>query len=221
MRGFAFKSVGVLIAGMICSTAAVATPVQWTVAEGGNGHWYDVVFSTNPTWSDANSQATGLVFAGSNGHLATFTTRAEQEFAISHLGGGSQLNAMWIGAYQSAGAPEPYGGWQWVTGETWLGVAPNDPVIPRSDFGFNNTYFNGSPEGFAITWWNSGGINDYTGAPNPAFGDGNGGAARGYLVEFEVAAAVPEPSTWAMMILGFVAIGYMSSGRKRRVPGLA
>jgi hypothetical protein len=32
---------------------------------------------------------------------------------------------------------------------------------------------------------------------------------------FAIAAAVPEPSTWAMMILGFVGIGFMACRRKR------
>jgi hypothetical protein len=210
MQGFACKSFGLLVAGMICSTAAVASPVQWTVAAGGNGHWYDAVFSSNPTWSNANSQA-----AASSGYLATFTTRAEQEFVIQALGGGTTLNALWLGGYQTAGAPEPSGGWNWVTGETWSGVALNDPVLPRADVPFNNLYFDGSPEGFLITWFNSGGLNDYTGAP-----DANGVAARGYIVEFEVG-AVPEPSTWAMMILGFTGVGYMTYRRRRQSVALA
>ena len=170
-----------------------------------------MVFSNNPTWSDARNQAATTVFAGSNGHLATFTTRAEQEFVIQNLGGGPALNSLWLGAYQDvsgAGYSEPYGGWRWITGETWTGVATNDPVIPRADAGFNNTYFDGGPEGFAITWWNTGGINDYTGAANPAYG-----VARGYIVEFSVA-AVPEPSTWAMMILGFAGVGFMAYRRR-------
>jgi PEP-CTERM motif len=33
--------------------------------------------------------------------------------------------------------------------------------------------------------------------------------------------AVPEPSTWAMMILGFAGIGYMTYRRKRQAPALA
>jgi hypothetical protein len=205
------------------SSAASASPVQWTIGSGGNGHWYDVVFSNNPSWSNAQAQAAASVYGGANGYLATFTTRSEQEFVIQALGGGTTLNSLWLGAYQDTSAPgfsEPYGGWRWITGETWLGVSPNDPITPRSDFGFNNTYFDGTPESFAITWWNSGGINDYTGAPNPAYGDGNGGVARGYIVEFNVA-AVPEPSTWAMMILGFAGVGFMAYRSRNQTAALA
>jgi hypothetical protein len=36
-----------------------------------------------------------------------------------------------------------------------------------------------------------------------------------------VTAAVPEPSTWAMMILGFCGLGFMAYLRKRPVPALS
>jgi hypothetical protein len=35
-----------------------------------------------------------------------------------------------------------------------------------------------------------------------------------------VAAAVPEPSTWAMMILGFAGIGFMAYRRRNNVASL-
>ena len=42
------------------------------------------------------------------------------------------------------------------------------------------------------------------------------------LAEYEyallMASAVPEPSTWAMMLLGFAAVGYMTYRRKRQAP---
>ena len=57
---------------------------------------------------------------------------------ITALGGGVALNQLWLGAYQDRGAPdfsENYGGWRWITGEAWLGVATNDVVKPRCLFG--------------------------------------------------------------------------------------
>jgi len=36
-----------------------------------------------------------------------------------------------------------------------------------------------------------------------------------------MAAAVPEPSTWAMMLLGFAGVGYMTYRRKRQAAALA
>jgi hypothetical protein len=39
-------------------------------------------------------------------------------------------------------------------------------------------------------------------------------------ITFEVAAAVPEPATWAMMILGFCGLGFMAYRRKQNGPAL-
>jgi PEP-CTERM motif-containing protein len=36
---------------------------------------------------------------------------------------------------------------------------------------------------------------------------------------FQVVAGIPEPSTWAMMLLGFVGLGFV--GRRRRAKGNA
>lgn len=200
------------------SAVAVSAPVQWTIASGGNGHYYEAVFANNPSWTQAAAAAASMSYIGISGYLATFTTSVEQAFVIQQLGGGAALNSMWLGAYQDTNAPsysEPGGGWKWVTGEPWM-TAPNLP-----NFSFNNTYFNGSSEEFAITWWNTGGINDYTGTPSPSFpGDANGGLARGYIVEYSVA-AVPEASTWAMLILGFAAISFAARRSARKERGLA
>jgi hypothetical protein len=66
------------------------------------------------------------------------------------------------------------------------------------------------------------------------YGDGSGGyqaaffgtAGGGNLYEYDFAAnvtvgAVPEPSTWAMMILGFAGVGFMAYRRSRKDRGLA
>jgi PEP-CTERM motif len=48
-------------------------------------------------------------------------------------------------------------------------------------------------------------------------------AFDGYFVDgsLTVAPAVPEPSTWAMMILGFAGVGFMACRRSRKDQGLA
>lgn len=50
------------------------------------------------------------------GHLATITSADKWEQIVSQLGSLSTKN-LWIGGYQEEGAPEPGGGWKWVTGE--------------------------------------------------------------------------------------------------------
>jgi PEP-CTERM motif len=45
--------------------------------------------------------------------------------------------------------------------------------------------------------------------------------ASDFLPEAEIfAAAVPEPSTWAMMILGFAGVGFVAYRRKQNGPAL-
>ena len=46
-----------------------------------------------------------------------------------------------------------------------------------------------------------------------------GGAIR--YIEAGFASAVPEPSTWAMVILGFAGVGYLRSRRRNERPALA
>jgi len=176
----------ILIIGLafVCQWSQAQNTTTWT-----NGHTYQVVFADNPTWFQAQDAAATMTLDGATGYLATFVTRAEQEFVISHLGGGSYLNQLWLGGYQDTLDPnysEPYGGWKWITGEPWLGVASDDPVLPRADAGFNNLYFDLGPEGYTITWWQTGGVNDYAATPSAAYGY----PARGFIVEFNVAAKV-------------------------------
>jgi hypothetical protein len=60
------------------------------------------------------------------------------------------------------------------------------------------------------------------GFPNDGFartafpGDKNGGRYVSNLDSIFVSSAVPEPSTWAMMILGFVGVGFMAYRRGKR-----
>ena len=210
-----------ILAALLClSLPAHAVPFFWA----GNGHYYDRVDLANPTWFDARNAAAASSHLGLPGHLATFTTRQEQEAVIAGLGGGALINARWLGGYQDPGDPgysEPDGGWKWITGEAWTGVFvttnpdPNVDPRPRSDFGFNNTYFV-SPltEEHLITWWQTGGINDYYHTPTHP-GDGNGGLALGYIVEFE-AAAVPEPSSALLIASGLLGLAFSAFARRSR-----
>jgi hypothetical protein len=88
--------------------------VQWTIAEGGNGHWYEVILGSY-TWQEASDSATSV-----GGHLATLTSAEENEWVweLTVPDG----NGPHIGGYQDLEAPdysEPSGGWRWVTGEEW------------------------------------------------------------------------------------------------------
>jgi hypothetical protein len=139
----------------------VPLPVQWTEAEGGNGHWYEYVeMAENVIWEDAKNMAVSM-----GGHLATITSDEENQWVIQNvvvpndptgLVGGPLL-----GGFQNHSSPsysEPDGGWEWVTGEPWGFTAwqsgePND-VAGGSDYlqiwrwsalGWNDTSNNAGP----------------------------------------------------------------------------
>ena len=87
-----------------------AAPVQWTVASGGNGHYYEYVSSTH-YWSTQRAAAEARTHLGMSGYLVTLTSAAENDFVAQAFDAQSN-NFAWIGA--SDGANE--GVWEWVTG---------------------------------------------------------------------------------------------------------
>ena len=104
------------------STPTVAAGQVWPVDEGGNGHAYQALaVPMLIPWTMADAAATSA-----GGYLATITSQQENDFVyglISGDGDGFFAPMMgnhygpWIGGYQLPGAPEPAGGWVWVTGE--------------------------------------------------------------------------------------------------------
>jgi hypothetical protein len=107
------------------ATSASASPIQWTVGSGGNGHWYNVVSVPGGiSWSGANSAATAA-----GGYLATLTSAGENAFVYNNLvnnplywnqePGGSDLGP-WLGGYQTSdNGSQAALNWVWVTGEPW------------------------------------------------------------------------------------------------------
>jgi len=111
-----------LLVTLLLSGSAVAAPIQWKAANGGNGHYYEFV-PVNLSWADAKTAAEALSFQGMQGHLITITSQAESDFFGANFGQGTgQTLFGWLGGFQDTKAPdyaEPAGGWRWVTGETW------------------------------------------------------------------------------------------------------
>ncbi len=111
--------------------------VKWRSPEDGKVHWYlPVVDDKGISWDQAEQKAEQM-----GGHLATFTSRNEEDFVIRQLNddrywwsaalGGENKDGPWIGAFQLTGAREPDGGWRWITGEpflysNWQMSQPND-----------------------------------------------------------------------------------------------
>ena len=96
--------------------------VQWTVADGGNGHWYLGVAAPNGiSWLDANAAANGM-----GGHLATMTSAEEDQFVSFTIcepvnlwnWDGGVARGPWFGGYTTV-ENCPAGEMLWVTGELW------------------------------------------------------------------------------------------------------
>jgi hypothetical protein len=143
---------------------------NWSVAQGGNGHYYElVVVPGGIRWNLASTGATNR-----GGYLATATSSNENRFIFTLA---NQNNSAWVGGFgpwlggfQPAGSPEPAGGWRWVTGEpfsfqSWA------PVQPNNLNGEDRIQFGGNPTNSAA--WND-------------LGETNTPYVRSYVVEYDI-----------------------------------
>ena len=127
----------VVLVSLCWGSGAGAVPIQWTVASGGNGHWYE--FFPDQMARDAAQTFSGSHFhLGVQGHLVTITSASERDFLIANNMPDVVLDSgAWIGAYQDTSAPdysEPAGGWRWSTGEAWSFENWNLPIEPNDHF---------------------------------------------------------------------------------------
>lgn len=172
-----------------------ASPAQWSVSEGGNGHFYEVVaVPEGLTWPQANSAA-GL----RGGYLATITSPEENDFVFNQINYTVYWNESrgpWIGGYQADGSVEPDGGWQWISGEPFV-YTNWSPGQPNNSNGHEKCLHFGWGETTVCSTWND----------QP---DGFNGI-HAYMVEYELvvwrvseggnghvylAVAVPEGISW-------------------------
>lgn len=211
------------LAGFLCMlvilsafTCANAAPVQWTVEEGGNGHWYEII-NTSITWDDvyindgiillAIGAKTAAERAG--GYLVTVTSAAENLFLTnnSSLGGEGNdlLESHWLGGYQPNGSGEPAGGWTWVNNE---GLIDYDNWAGSYDEYGNYIKFEPS---------NSEGNENYLvfqhqfSIDGKMWNDISGVTAEGYVIEYDTQ---PVPIPGALWLLGSGLVGLISIRRK-------
>lgn len=195
---------------LLCSFGtAFSAPVQWSVEDGGNGNWYEIIRNPDAwgvwTWEEANTAASSATYAGMQGHLVTITTQDENDFVSSSafLGsayGGLFAETIWIGGYQDEDATELDEGWHWVTGEEW------------SYTHWNSTQPNGLADHYLAM---------ASGAITPASGwyDMPVGAKFwndenvAYIIEYEASSQVPVPGS--MLLLGAGLIGMAAFSRKK------
>ena len=118
----------------VCEGGEVIGPFQWLESEGGNGHWY-AIYLEDPNedatcWEDARALA-----EANAAYLVTFTTNNELNWWLATFAGYGE--SPYIGLWQNnasdsfAALGEPFGGWEWMTGEgltltNFAETAPDD-----------------------------------------------------------------------------------------------
>ncbi len=144
---------GLAIAG---GAGAQNAAVQWKVANGGNGHWYEFVRRGEIVcWPEARDASVDR-----SGHLVTLASSAENEFVksmVARQDPGVPEGGPFIGASCGAGS---WGVWSWVTAEpfTFAAWAPGEP---------NNA---GDGECYVQYWrWSSLGWNDTSACSSLSF----------------------------------------------------
>jgi hypothetical protein len=186
----------------VVTSPSFAVPTQWTVASGGNDHWYEAIYAPSGiTWSDANTAATAM---GSGWHLATVTSGAENDFIYNLFGSDSSFSncpavcvnshGPWLGGFATANGSND---WQWVTGEAfsysnWATFEPYGNGNRIAYFGFHSPLvgpgWNDMPDSHPST------------------------PPLGYIVE---TSSVPEPSTLLLLGSGLAGLGFV----RRRFKG--
>lgn len=189
MKKFMFLLVSLLFSN------AEATPIEWDIASGGNGHYYERIdYGGSISWIEAKQLAENMTFQGRQGHLATITSQAETAF-ISNISAWYESSAhAWLGA-------EYHGEWNWVTGEewnytNWESSQPNNLSSPGGDYLLG--YF-------------------IKNAYNPLWGDAwnTWPGTTSFIVEYTYdSSTVPEPNTMILFSMG--CLGLASALRKKR-----
>jgi hypothetical protein len=194
----------------LAAPALQATPVQWTTAAGGNGHWYDHVPAVSIFqaihFDTARAAALGSSHQGMAGYLATITSPAEQAFITASFGflvGFGATGSVWLGASDLARE----GDWRWLDGPEagqalgWTGWLPNHPVSVPDNHDLLALHINAAVQGQPPS---HGWISVHS-----------DGGALGYIVEYGdgVLPAVPEPQALLLMLAGLGALGWRLRSR--------
>ena len=181
-------------------TFFAATQVTTTAAvlhNSANGNYYEALSVVN-TWTVAHDLAASSLYLGIQGHLATITSREENDFILEMVLPKAYYG-YWIGGMQ-IGGPEPLAGWRWITDEPWnfSNWDTNEPNDARGSENFLQIYskWEGPVSGRRLpgTW------NDH---PAQASFD-----SSGYVIEY----SIPEPGYFG---LGFIGVTMLALYRRR------
>ena len=166
----------------------VAAPVQF-----GAGNHYELI-TVAADWTSARDAAANATFNGVNGHLATITSQAENDFIAGALGA---FNRAWIGGSDATAE----GDWEWVVGPEagdlfWIG---GNSGMPPPGGAYNNWNRPGEPN-------NAGGSEHYTELlGGGGWNDQSASDVLQYIVEYEVA-PIPLPTALVLFIAPLVTL---------------
>ncbi|MCP4249783.1 MAG: PEP-CTERM sorting domain-containing protein [bacterium] len=188
------KAIAVAVPLLILVGAVQASPSQWTVASGGNGHWYDYVEFGTPSelgWNDTAVAAESSQWQGRWGYLTTITSQGENNFITDNIVSPQFSVNAWIGAYQDTSDPaysEPDGAWKWR--------APPHGDWDNALWVYDN-WWAGEPnnninENYAVMHLQTDHYGGWNDVQEPGYND-----TVGYVVEY-----VPEPGTLSLFTFG-------------------
>jgi hypothetical protein len=188
------------------ATASVNGPGGQMIAMGSGGYYFAIT-------SAVNAQAR-ILLAGSGAVSESITTPN----SVSVTFNGPGIGSVTLGQACSSSAT------------TCSGVSDSfsfsTPFLIDTNKVYNfqfNLHVVAQTAGLGVTTDSQWGFVDPFISFDPAFGDGSGFQLllSNNLGNLPIASAVPEPSTWAMMILGFAGVGFMAYRRSRKDQGLA
>ena len=115
MKNFVVTVCAVIAVLFASKTVMAQDAVQWTEAEGGNGHWYAFSITESPLcWYEFADFAESM-----GGQLSSLETEAEFDFAVTVLFNGPDLDEkVFVGLEQSPDGDiaGPEEGWAWLSG---------------------------------------------------------------------------------------------------------
>jgi hypothetical protein len=186
------KKISIVLIILFCTftTNLWAVPVQWSISDGGNSHWYDVILDLNGiSWTDAQHAA-----YNKGGYLATITSEEENNFVFNLSTSVSDLwfssNEWMVGPWLGGTDDGDYGNWRWINDESW--VYTNWLAGQPDNWRGNENYLIYWGIGEVTPTWND--FSDIGSHPNGILG------TQGYVVEWNN--QVPEPATLMLLTLG-------------------
>lgn len=143
---------------LLPALAADTDPVQWSTAEGGNGHWYQLSPREVEGLDDAIHLAASTTWLGQPGYVVSVLSEGEKDFLVSTFGD----EILYVIGYTDR---DNEGVWTWVSGEPsgytfWASGEPNDHN--NEDFAVMNWQHEVQPEPQPPGAWNDlGGVGGY------------------------------------------------------------